>query len=143
MLVSCFNDCRSKIHPLLGALFIVVNLHVISSKVAIENSSLLDALVCNGIFLFLSCHHLNTVYLLKRCAYFSFVPSGIHSCVNIHSISELTPLPNGFLLFLVLPTLLKQNKTYLISESDLCVLIDESFELLPVIRHLREPSLVV
>jgi hypothetical protein len=50
MQVSCFNDCRSIIHPLLGALFIVVNLHVISSKVTIENSSLLDALVCNGIF---------------------------------------------------------------------------------------------
>jgi hypothetical protein len=96
MQVSCFNDCRSIIHPLLGALFIVISLHVISSKVAIENSSLLDALVCNGIFLFLSCHHLNIVYLLKRCAYFSSVPSGIHSCVNLHSISEFDSISQWF-----------------------------------------------
>jgi hypothetical protein len=30
-------------------MFIVVNLYVISSKVTIENSPLLDALICNGI----------------------------------------------------------------------------------------------
>jgi hypothetical protein len=96
MQVSCFNDCRSIIHPLLGALFIVINLYVISSKVAIENSSLLDALIHNWIFLFLSFHHLNTIYLLKRCAYFSFVPSGIHSCVNLHSISEFDSIAQWF-----------------------------------------------
>jgi hypothetical protein len=62
MSVSCFNDFRSGIHPLIDALFIVVSLHVISSKVAIENSSLLYALISNGFFLFSSCHHLNIVY---------------------------------------------------------------------------------
>jgi hypothetical protein len=35
-----------------------------------------------------------------------------------------------------------KNKTYSIVESDLCAFIDESFELLPVIKHMRELSLV-
>jgi hypothetical protein len=83
------------------------------------------------------------VYLLKRCDYFVFVPSGIHIVLIFIVFQNSNPFPNGFILLLVLPTLLKQNKTYLISESDLCVLIDESFELLPVIRHLREPSPIV
>jgi hypothetical protein len=65
-------------------------------------------------------------------------------CVNLHSISEFDSISQWFpsLACLTNPFKTKQN-LYLISESDLCVLIDESFELLPVIRHLREPSLVV
>jgi len=36
--------------------------YVISAKVTTENLSLLDALLCNVIFLFMSYHHLNVVY---------------------------------------------------------------------------------